>query len=164
MVYNRLETRIMTISKSLGVWRWLDCLNSAPLPNRIYVGFIAQTALYGNVNQISTYYENLNLASFNVKLNGRDLMVEPYKTRFVKDEQTGELVMNLSDGRSGYLGIVEILDLVRDPTAPMRLMYSTYMCGMTVFGLELGKCGEKSGTNGALDLEVRLPNDLTTYK
>ncbi len=153
LIYNKLDARIMSIPKGMKVWRWLDALNGGPLPNRLYLVFVAQKSLYGNLTQLSTYFENLNISSFNVKLNGRDLMVEPCTTKFVKDDKGGTST-TLSDGRSGFLSVMDVLDLVTDQTVPVRLSYSTYMLGVTLFALELGKCGEKSGSAGSIDLEV----------
>jgi hypothetical protein len=151
LTYNRLETRILSIPQGSQVFRWLNCLNNAPLPNRIYVGFVAQTSLYGQLTQASTYFENLNMASLSVKLNGRDILVEPIKTRFSKTN--GSTVAASSDGRAGFLTLIEAMNQVTDQTAPMRLNYLNYMYGTTIFAVELGKCGEKSGSSGALDLE-----------
>ncbi len=151
LTFNRLETRTMSIPKSSRIYRWLNCLNNEPLPNRIYMGFVSQTALYGLLSQASTYFENLNLASISVKLNGRDILVEPIKTTFTKE--AGSTVSGKSDGREGFLTLIEAMNQVTDQTSPMRLDYHNYMHGTTLFAVELGKCGEKSGTTGALDLE-----------
>jgi hypothetical protein len=154
MTFNRLETRIMAVNKGVQVFRWNDCLNSAPLPNRIYVGFIAQKSFYGHIGQLSTYFETLNMASLNLKLNGRDLLVDPLKTHFERSTTTGKLDKSKTDALDGFLSIAEVLNLVSDQTQPIRLNHEDYLEGMTIYAIELGKCGEKSGTNGYLDLEL----------
>lgn len=153
LVFNRFETKMMAIPKGAKVWRWLDFLFSAPLPNRVYFSFVAQDSLYGNINKSSTHFEPLNMTSLNVKLNGRDLMVQPLMTSFTLDSDQN-VSLEESDGLQGYFTILEVLNLVSDQTSTVRLQYETYMKGMTIYALELGKCGEKSGENGCIDLEV----------
>ena len=157
LTFNRLEARLMSITQGSGVFRWLNCLNNGPLPNRIYVGFVAQSSLYGDINQLSTYFENLNLSSLNMKLNGRDLLVEPIKVSFRTDAQN-EIDLAQSDGMMGFLSIAEVLNQVGDQTTPVRLNYSHYMRGVTLYAIELNKCGEKGGGSGCLDLELFFGN------
>lgn len=162
ITYNRLETRIMAVSKGIQVFRWNDCLNSASLPNRVYIGFIAQSSFYGNIGQLSTYFETLNLASLNMKLNGRDLLVDPIRTHFERDATTGILDRAKTDSLEGFLTVAEVLNLVSDQTQPIRLNHEAYLQGMTIYAIELGKCGEKSGSNGYLDLELTFGTDGAT--
>lgn len=82
-------------------------------------------------------------------------MVEPYKMQFSNDPSGVDI--NKSDGREGYLGLVEVLDQVRNQSGSLRLGYNDYMSGLTMFVFELGKFGEKSGNAGALDIEVHAP-------
>ena len=153
LTFNRLETRIMSIPKSNKVWRWLDCLNGAALPNRLYVGFVAQKSLYGDLSQQSTYFEHLNLSSLNVKLNGRDVLVEPIEVKFEKDG-TGQTSSYKSSATNGYFALVDVLGGLRNSLAPVRVSYYTYVGGATIFAIELGKSGEKSGSSGLVDLEL----------
>ena len=156
LIFNRLETRMMSIPQGTRVWRWLDCLNGATLPNRIYVSFVSQRSLYGHFGQNSSYFETLNMSSLNAKLNGWDLLVEPIRTRYRKyPDGSIQSAQNETDAREGYLSILEILGLVSDQTSPLRLSYHTYINGASIYGVELGKVGQKSGTAaGPLDLEV----------
>ena len=154
ITFNRLETRVMAVTKGVQVFRWLDCLNSASLPNRIYVGFVAQSSFYGTIGQLSTYFEPLNMSSLNIKLNGRDLLVEPIHTLFVRDGTSGKIDRAKSNAMEGFLTIAEVLNQVSDQTQPIRINHEAYLQGMTIYAIELGKCGEKSGSSGALDLEV----------
>lgn len=154
ITFNRLETRIMTVSKGVQVFRWNDCLNSAALPNRLYVGFVAQSSFYGNLKQLSTYFETLNLSSLNMTLNGRDLLVDSINTKFSRSATTGLLIAEETDAMEGFLTIAEVLNLVSDQTQSIRLNYATYLKGMTIYAIELGKCGEKRGSSGYLDLEL----------
>ena len=153
LTFNRLETRMMPIANNAGVFRWQNCLNNGPLPNRMYIGFVAQSSLYGDIQQLSTFFETMNLASLNVKLNGRDLLVEPIKARFEKNAND-EIDVSESDGMMGFLSLAEVLNQVGDQTTPLRLNYSSYMKGVTLYAIELSKCGEKGGGSGSLDLEV----------
>ena len=153
LTFNRLEARLMSIAEGSGVFRWLNCLNNGPLPNRIYIGFVAQSSFYGNINRLSTYFETLNLSSLNIKLNGRDLMVEPIKVRFRKNNDN-EIDVAQSDGMMGFLSIAEVMNQVGDQTTPLRLNYARYMTGVTLYAIELDKCGETGGGSGSLDLEL----------
>lgn len=155
IIYNRLDTRIMAIPKGISVWQWLNCLNGKSLPNRLYIGFVAQSSLYGVPTQLSTYFENLNVSSINLKLNGRDIMVEPIKCSFVKDS-VGSLDREKCQGQEGFLSLIDVMDMVRDQGGALRLSYTTWLQGNTIFAIELSKCGQKSGETGSLDLEVRF--------
>jgi hypothetical protein len=182
IIFNRLESRIQVMPKGQSVWRWLDCLNGAPLPNRIYVGFITQEALYGKLTRYSTFFESLNLATFNVTLNGRDVMTDPIHTTYVKENAPtptptppptsasknesrrtrakrslnlpGGIDIVKSDAREPYLALLEVFDQVKDQLGSVRLSYTQYKQGKSILALELSKCGQKSGSTGTMDLEV----------
>ena len=155
ITFNRLECRMMAIKKDSMIFRWLDCLQSSELPNRIYVAFIAQAGLYGKITNISTFFEPLAMKSLNFKLNGRDLLVEPIKTTFKKNDDD-EIENKGTDARDGYLTIMEVLNMISDQTQIVRLSYLKYLLGNTFYAVELGKCGEKRGTRGVLDAEVEF--------
>ena len=152
LTFNRLDTYSITIPQGSRVYRWLNCLNGAPMPNRLYVGFVAQSSVHGNLTQACTYFENLNIVSLNFKLNGRDLLVEPILCHIRKNAQNE--TQDRTDLTRPFLGLLEIFGHVTDMMLPPRLRYTTYQKGATLFGIELGKCGEKPGTTGSLDLEV----------
>ena len=153
LTYNRLETFSMAIPEGSRVFKWLDCLNGAPLPNRVYVAFVAQASVHGTLTRAGTYLENLRLSSLNFKLNGRDLLVEPILTH-VNKNAAGATVPGTSDLTRGYFTLLEVFNQVADQTMPVRHSYTNYVRGHTIFAVELGKCGEKAGTSGSLDLEV----------
>ncbi len=152
LTFNRLETRIMSIKEGTRVFQWHNCLNNAPLPNRIYIGFVSQKGFYGHLTQISTYFENLKLTRLNAKLNGRDVLVEPIRTAFPKND-AGETNAHACDGMAGFLSILEATNQINDPIAPIRVHYPNYLLGNTFFAIELGKWGGNREGSGALDLE-----------
>ena len=84
MTFNRLECRMMTIPSGSSAFTWLNCLSNATLPNRLYVAFVSPSAYYGNITHIGSYFEAGNLKSMNLRLNGRDLLVEPLTVSFTK--------------------------------------------------------------------------------
>jgi hypothetical protein len=151
LTFTRLDTHIMNVASGTTVFRWLNCLNSAPLPNRMYIGFVSAKGFYGNLTQYSTYFENLRMTSLNVKLDGHDLLVHPIKTVFAKEQ--GETSLDGSNGIEGFLTIAEATNQVSDLTIALRMNYTDYMCGSTFFAVELGKAGGMSGGSGSLDLE-----------
>ena len=144
IVFNRLETRVSVVGNGLGGYQWLDCLNGAPLPNRIYIGLVSQKGFFGHMNKIGPYFEGENLKSLNVKLNGRDLLVEPITAKFEYEAGTKSLKLSDSDGKAGFLSLVGAMDQVSDQTGSLRLSYTEYMSGSTLYAIELGKCGNKS--------------------
>ena len=97
-----------------------------------------------------------------MKLNGRDLLVDPIRTHFERDATTGILDRAKTDSLEGFLTVAEVLNLVSDQTQPIRLNHEAYLQGMTIYAIELGKCGEKSGSNGYLDLELTFGTDGAT--
>lgn len=187
MIFNRLETRIQSMPRGQSIWQWLDCLNGATLPNRIYVGFVTQEALYGKYTRYSTFFESLCLSSFNVKLNGRDIMTEPLTAKYqkatgppspppsasssarggrggnrggarVRHKRSinipGGIDIHESEAREPFMALMDIFDQIKDMTGNKRFTYTEYLQGKSILALELGKCGEKSGTSGTVDLEV----------
>ena len=153
LTFNRLNTYSIAVAQGSRIFRWLNCLNGAPMPNRLYVAFAAQESVQGTLTRGSTYFENLNLSSLNFKLNGRDLLVEPLLTSVTKTAG-GSTNVAASDLSRGYLSLLEVLNQIADQTTPLRLSYSSYVQGNTFFAVELGKCGSKVGSTGSLDLEV----------
>ena len=81
-------------------------------------------------------------------------MIEPIQTRFTRDATTGKFDMDETDASEGFLSIAEVMGLVSDQTQSLRINYATYLQGMTIYAVELGKCGEKSGSSGYVDLEL----------
>ena len=155
LTFNRLETRLIGVPKESKVFRWLNCLNNAALPNRLYITFVSQKSLYGSVLKNSTYFEHNFVSRITVRLNGRDILVEPITSSFEVGDD-GDLNLNKSQAMGGFYSLTEILDQVRDPTMPLRLGYNDYLMGNVVYALELGKCGEKSTTTGAIDIEAHF--------
>ena len=163
LTFNRLETRLMSIPRTSTMFLWPNLLNGTPLPNRIYVAFVSHASLYGSQTRHSTYFENLNLATLNLKLNGRDLLVDPIRTKFVASAN-GEVDTSKSKWNEGLLSVVEVLNQVSDQTSPLRLSSDMYIKGMSIYAIELSMCGEESGNPGNLDLELTFgeggtPND-----
>ena len=156
IAFNRLETRMITIPKGSKNFWFLNCLNNGPLPNRIYVAFVEQTSAFGTVTQASTFFENLGISRLNVKHNGRDVLVEPISTKF--ENNANGIDTSKSDASNGYLSLVSVFDQVRDQLGPVRLTYSQYLKGNTIFAVELGKWGE-SQSNGSLDIEMDFGGD-----
>jgi hypothetical protein len=155
--FNKLETRVMTARPGT-VYRWLDCLNGAPLPNRLYVGLVLQAGYHGVLDEIGTYFQNFKLKTFQAKLNGRDLLVEPIRCSF-KYEADGDIDGDKSDAKSAFLSVAECTGHLTDPTLPLRIAWKDYVLGNNIFAVELGKCGEKSGSSGAIDLEFEFDNN-----
>lgn len=151
--YNRLEPRMIT-TKTSSLVRWLDCINGAPLPNRLYVALIDQRGYHGNIERIGTYFENFNITSFQAKLSGRDLLVEPMRLEFEK-EADGDIDGNKSEAKTAFLALNEVIGGA-EPLSPLRISWKNFILGGTIFALELGKCGEKSGGTGAIDLEFEF--------
>ena len=155
ITFNRLECRTMTIPAGSSSFSWLNCLTNAPLPNRLYVAFVSPSSYYGNITRIGTYFEAANLKSLNFKLNGRDLLIEPFNVHFKKGPNK-KLKLIESDGRHGYLSVLEVLNQVSDQSGTVALSYDSYMRGKTFYCIELGKCGEKIGSSGGLDVELEF--------
>ena len=154
LTYNRLESYAMSIPRGSKVFRWVNCLNNAPLPNRLYLAFVTQSCLRGTQTEASTYFVNLKLESLNWQLNGKDLFVEPMRLKIEKS-LTGTVTQK-SDLRQSYLALLDVFNEIEDQLSPNRLSYELFVRGVTVFVAELSKCGEKRGSIGPLDLEVFL--------
>lgn len=155
ITYNRLETRCVAIPQGSEIFRYQNCLNSGPLPNRLYIAFLAQSSLYGQLTQYCTYFEDLNIRELSVKVNGRDIQTEPIEAEFEKDD-AGNVRFDAGQHLMGYLSIIEILDQTTNLCSPVRLSHLNWKNGCTIFALELGKCGVKNSAGGALDIEARF--------
>ena len=161
MTFNRLECRMLALPQGSSVFRWQNCLNYGPIPNRLYVAFVAQESVYGVITRISTYFEGLNLQTLNFKLNGRDILVEPIRVNIVKNLVDGRLDIGASDARQGYLTLLEVLNQISDQSTVVRMILSRYMRGHFFYAVELGKCGEKVGGTGSLDIEATFNAAMT---
>ena len=161
LLFNRLETRTRSIPKGQTVWEWNDCLNGNALPNRLYIGFVSQSSLYGSPTQLCTYFEHFNVSSINLKLNGRDIMVEPIKTTFVKNAD-GFVSRNQSYGQEGYLSLLDVMDMIKDQIGAVRMSYDEWLHGNTIFAVELSKSGQQIGQGGSLDLHLTFGTDGKT--
>ena len=155
--YNRLETRLVSIPKETKVFNWLNCLGTgAQLPNRLYLTFIAQKSFYGTINQASTWFEHMYLHRLSVKVGGRDILVEPITSTFISTA-AGQLDTTKTEALDGFLSVAEVVDAIRDQTAPLRLNYADYLLGGVVYAIEFGKCGERTGAySGAVDIEAEF--------
>jgi len=159
MVYTQLETKVNIINKNTLYYNWLDCLNGASSPNRMYFAFISQSAYYGDITKCSTYFEHANLSSLQMKLDGRPLLIKPITTSFVTETDSnaddfGDLNVQSSEAIEGYMSLCQIFDQISNPLAPHRIGYKEYLSGGTIYGLELSKCGEKQGSTGTYDLHL----------
>ena len=154
--YNNLETRMMSIPKETKVFNWLNCLGSgASLPNRLYITFIGQKSFFGSLGAASTWFEHMHLQRLGLKVGGRDILVDPITTKFVTD--ANGIVVNKTNAMDGFLSVTEVMDAVRDQTAPLRLSYIDYLFGGVVYAVEFGKNGERTGTvSGAVDIQAEF--------
>ena len=155
LTFNRLETRMLGVAATSLEWRWGNINNFAPLPNRLYFALVPQKAVYGTISRASTYFDSLALTSFNLKLNGRGILVEPIRMDF-KYNDSGAIDEDKSDIKDGYMSIINVLNCVSNQVETLRLSPTRYRMGGTIYAVELGRCGEKGGAAGVLDVEVRF--------
>ena len=127
----------------------------APLPNRLYFALVPQKAVYGTINRASTYFDTLAVTSFNLKLNGRSILVEPMRMNF-RYLSDGKIDEDKSDIKDGYMSIINVLNCVSNQVETVRITPTRYIMGATIYAVELGRCGEKGGAAGVLDVEVRF--------
>ena len=153
LTFNRLETRMANIAAAEPGWQWRNIVNYGPLPNRIYFALVPQKAVYGTISRASSYFDTLALSSFNVKLDGRDILVDPMKMDF-RYTDTGTIDIENSDVKDGYMSIVNVLNYVANQVEPVRITNSRFCMGGTIYAVELGRCGEKGGSVGVLDVEL----------
>ena len=164
ITYISLDDRIHTITNRSHVYSWLNALDNAALPNRVYVAFIATKSQSGYIGQIATYFEQANLRRLQFRLNGRNVFTQPLRVKFETDPRTGEVDVGKSDARDGYLTVLEVLQQTTDPTTPLRIDYNSYMLGHTTYILEFGKVGYKSGAQGSLDVLCDFGDGGTPFK
>ncbi len=154
IAYMKLDCQMMTVASGSSVFRWLDCLYGGPLPNRMYLAFSSQEAVFGKLSKVSTFFEPLNVKSVSFKLNGRELLVEPIAMS-LKKKDDGEISSLESNVKMGYLSLLEVLNQVSDQLSPHRMSYEDYISGKVIYAVEFGKCGEFGKTSaGNLDVEV----------
>jgi len=165
MVYNSLETRATIIDKGEIYFSWLDFnIEKADAPNRMYFALVQQSTYYGNLHRCSTWFENANLSSLQLKLDGKPLLLEPIKLSFsngpndITKESTGPISQDNCDGKMGYLSLCEIFNQISDPLAPFRLGYKEFLRGGTILAVELSSCGQRAGSSGSFDLELTFDN------
>ena len=153
MTFNRLETRMEQIAATSHMWQWRNITQFGPLPNRLYFALVPQKAVYGTIARASTYFDSLALSSFNLKLNGRSILVEPMRMEF-KYTESGEIDQDKSDAKDGYMSIINVLNAISNQIDTVRLSPTRYAMGGTIYAVELGRCGEKGGASGVLDVEL----------
>jgi len=161
MVYNSLDTRATVIDKGEIVWNWLDFnVERAEAPNRMYFVMMQQSTYYGNLHRCSTYFENGNLTSLQLKLDGKPLLIEPLRMNFSNgpNEYTGEYTGAISadgcDAKMPFLALCEIFNQISDPLAPFRIGYKEFMSSACIMAVELSSCGQRAGSSGSFDLEL----------
>lgn len=156
MVYNRLSNRVSVVPKGIVTWRWNDVLASGPIPNRIYLGFVAQKSFYGDINHLATFFDNHGASSYNIRLNGRELLSDPIQAKI---EKAHGKTLASSDAKQVYKSLLEIMGFMggqKLQQEPLRLTYHDVISnGIFIVAFELGKSGRKPGSSGAvLDIEV----------
>ena len=82
LIFTKLDTRINSLPAGSKVYRWLNCLDSGPIPSKLYVAFVSSKGLHGDTSQMSTFFEPLNLTKLNVSYNGRPILVEPITAEY----------------------------------------------------------------------------------
>ena len=153
MTFNRLDCKMMTVPASCQVWRWANVNNFSALPNRVYFALVPQKAVYGSISRAGTYFDTMGLSSFNLQLNGRDVLVEPMLMSF-KYDADGKIVDPGSEYNDGFLSVLSVLDQISNQIDHIRLDGGTYLRGSTIYAVDLGRCGEKAGASGVLDIEI----------
>jgi len=162
LVYNALEVKGNIVDKGEIYYTWLNLTQGGPFPNRMYFVFVNQETYYGNLNRMTPWFENANCTSLQLKLDGKPLLVEPIKTRFLNAESG--VNTDESDGKQGFLSLCNIFSQISDPMAPLRLSYREFMQGASIWSVELSKCGQREGYSGNIDLELTFGTNGCTDK
>lgn len=164
LIFTRLNTRLMNIPANSRSWRWLNLLEGAPLPQKMYVGFVNSRGLYGSIDQLGTFFESLNLESLALYYNSQPILTEPLKLSY-KTMEDGSLNAVDSDARNGFLTMTTLAGHFSDPlNNSQRLDYSDYINGGIIYGFNLGLCGTKSGeVGGFLDLVLTFSDPGTPF-
>ena len=129
LLFTRLDCYVFGVQANQNVWHWLDCLAGHRLPNRIYVTFVNQRAIYGDYTKQSTYLDHMSITSFRPQIHGRDVLASPIKTKFEFNRDTKVLNTAASNYWEPYWALVNVFDAVCNSQVHPRITAPEFMLG-----------------------------------
>ena len=154
--YNRLATAITSISPDVTNFTWSNVWNNSNLPFALYLVFIDQSAWNGDLSKLPNYFETAGIVSVNFRLNGRDIMPEPYRCNFQYLGDGESVDVMASEASEPYLGLVRLLNSLENPNTTASLSFRSFVSGAMHYSLLLNSCGGRRMEAGSIDLELQF--------
>ena len=161
LAYTRMSC-IMNQVPARGVtYRCGNLFGGGELPHTLYLLLPNQRAFSGDQSFLGNYFESGHVRSLQVFENGRPVMTQPIRTRFVYDDETGfELQPALSDATEPFLSMAQAMNGIADSQITAGLRYDDFLYGCIVWCVQLNSCGGKRMAPGFVDVQLTLEDDI----
>lgn len=152
LLYQRLQTVAIQCPKGLITWNWHNCFNHVA-PRKVFLALVTQEAYFGSLKRTSSFLESANIATVRFALDGRDIMAEPYQTKFVYDSK-GKIDDVNTQARSAYAGLCRAIGSFSAIRQNNGISYSKFVDGATVFAVDLDHADTGHPSTGSLDVSI----------
>ena len=156
LLYQRLETVVLPCAQGMQTWNWRNCFNNIA-PRRVFVALVTQDAFFGKYDRTPLYLESANVTSVRFSLSGRDIMAEPYRTRFGydKDEKVDKIE---TEARGAFAGLCRTIGSFSAVRQSRGISYNDFIDGATIFAVSLDHAESTAASSGSFDLSISFAN------
>ena len=150
--YQRLHTIALQCPKGYQTWTGRNCFNYLA-PQRAFVALVTEEAYFGSLGRTSNFLESANIKSVRFTLNGRDVMPEPYQTKFAYD-RNGKIDTANTQALSAYHGLCKSMGVSNAIRQNFGVNYDNFIDGATVFAVNLEHADTSQAVRGTFDVTI----------
>ena len=152
--YQRLQTIAFQCAKGMQTWNWRNCFNNLA-PQRAFVALVTQEAYHGSLARTSTFLESANVASVRFILDGREIMAEPYQTKFAYNSN-GVIDTEETQAIPAFHGLCNTMGVITSVRNNFGITYDNFIDGATVFAVDLGYSDSTQVVSGSFDVCINF--------
>ena len=160
LAYTRMGCIINQVPAQGVSYRCGNLFGGGELPHTLYLLLVNQQAFSGSLNYLGNYFESGHVKSLQVFENGRPVLAQPIRTKYVYDEKDGYTLDKLkSDAKQPFLTMAQAMNGIANSQISAGLKYSEFLTGCIVSCVQLNSCGGTRTSPGFLDVELTMADD-----
>lgn len=155
--YQRLSTRVQTVSLGSQSFRWNNIFHSSQLPSRVFVGLVNQKSYMGQLDYYPMFFESANVSSVRFLVDGREILPKPYQPKFkyvTRGDGGRALDHDNCEVSSPMRGLSKALGTFSNRATTVGLTEFEWLAGLSVYAATLPAYGGMETPKGCLDVVI----------
>ena len=157
LTYTRMGCIVNQVPAEGVSYRVGNLFGGGELPHTLYLVLANQQAFSGAHHYLANYFESGHVKSLQVYRNGRPVLTQPMRTKYVYNEKNPhELDIPKSNAQEPFLSMAMAMNGIADSHISSGMGYGDFMAGCIVSCVQLNSCGGTRTSPGFLDVELVL--------